>query len=248
MDNNQNANQAPQPQQAPQQPAAPTPPASPQHSGLSHDTKTLIVILLLVFVYGIGLIFMWLWMKNWPKWLKILLTLPVFFVVAIFVFAIFVTVKTPQQIEQEMMQNEQTVETPTPSPFDQDGTPTPPAASASAVQSAIESSLNAENYENLVPFMADIVQFEIESAGGIPAGDPQETVTNLAYLNTATPPWNFDQTNPIVVSVKTQYAQEYGQLYVGISPNDVLAAFGFDENGMINEIKVAVTYKLLVNE
>lgn len=250
MDNSQNGQtQNPAPQEAPQQPVNPTP---PQHQGLSHDTKTLIVILLLIFAYGVGVIFMWLWMKTWPKWLKIIISLGAIFSIAILALAVFVSIADPfnqaQKAEEaRRMLQEEISSSPTPSPFDQDGTPTPPAASASAVQSAIESSLNSENYEDLVPFMAPLVQFEIEASEGVPAGDPQETVTNLAYLDTATPPWNFDQENPIVQSVKTQYAQEYGELYIGISSNDVMAAFGFDENGMINEIKVAATYKLLVN-
>lgn len=47
-----------------------------KQSGLSEDTKTLIVILLLVFAYPVGLILMWMWM-DWAKWLKIILSLPV---------------------------------------------------------------------------------------------------------------------------------------------------------------------------
>lgn len=251
MDNNQNGQIPPQaPPSAPTQPQS-APSANSQAShGMSHDTKTLIVILLLIFTYWIGLIFMWLWMKTWPKWLKIILTLPVFISIALAGYFVYFILQNPSQLfeESERMVNEELAETPTPSPFDQDGTPTPPVASASAVQSAIETGLNSEDYESLVPYMASLVQFEIEASEGVPAGDPQETVTNLAYLDTATPPWNFDQTNPIVESIKTQYAQEYGELYIGISSNDVLAAFGFDENGMINEIKVAATYKLLVSE
>lgn len=247
MDNNANQGNGQTPPNPAQQPSSPAS-ANPEHHGMSHDTKTLIVILLLLFAYGIGLIFMWLWMKTWPKWLKIVLTLPVFIYVLILVFFAY-NVLTNLDKSKEMAEtvNQQTVSTPTPSPFDQDGTPTPPPASASAVQSAIETSLNAEDYESLVPYMASLVQFEIEASEGVPAGDPQETVTNLAYLNTAVAPWNFDQTNTIVQDIKTQYADEYGELYIGISSNDVLAAFGFDENGMINIIKVAVTYKLLVN-
>lgn len=49
---------------------------APQNSGVSYDTKTIIVVLLLVFVYPIGLILMYIWMK-WPGWVKLILSLPV---------------------------------------------------------------------------------------------------------------------------------------------------------------------------
>lgn len=64
--------------------ATPPPPAQPpadingNHKDL--DTHTLIGILLLAFIYPIGLIFMW-FMTKWPKWVKLLLTVPVLFII-----------------------------------------------------------------------------------------------------------------------------------------------------------------------
>lgn len=56
----------------------------------SNDTKIIIVILLLLFAYPLGLIFMWGWMKNWPIWLKVVLSVPlilaILFIVAAFSF------------------------------------------------------------------------------------------------------------------------------------------------------------------
>lgn len=135
----------------------------------------------------------------------------------------------------------------TPTPFDENGTPSP-MASQQEVQSSIVTALNSKNYNSLIPYMAESVQFEVESSEAIPAGTPEDAVEQLVYLNTAAVPWDFDQENEIIMDVKAQNADEYGPLYVGISSNDVLAAFGFDENGMINVIKAAVNYKLLVAE
>ncbi len=50
--------------------------------GPTYDTQMVITILLLLFVYPLGLIFMWAWMRNWPVWLKIVISLP--FVIALF--------------------------------------------------------------------------------------------------------------------------------------------------------------------
>lgn len=246
MENNQNQSTAQTPPQA-SQPVTP-PPANSNQQGMSHDTKTLIVILLLVFAYPVGLILMWVWMKTWKTIIKVLITvLPIVLTLIwyiLFFSIFFAAVRTNQSTD---LSGPILVETPTPSPFDQNGTPSP-TASPSAVQSVIESALTSETYADLVPYMAESVMFEIEASEGVGPGTPEETVTNLSYLNTAAAPWDFDQTNPIITSIKTQYAQEYGNLFIGISSNDVMSAFGFDQNNKINIIKVAVTYKLLVNE
>jgi len=53
-----------------------------KESGISYDTKTLIVVLTLIFVYPVGLLLMFLWMK-WRWWIKLLIALPVTFIVLI---------------------------------------------------------------------------------------------------------------------------------------------------------------------
>lgn len=45
-------------------------------TGSQDNTQMVVVILTLLFFYPIGVILMWVWMKSWPKWAKILLTLP----------------------------------------------------------------------------------------------------------------------------------------------------------------------------
>lgn len=57
---------------------------------ISYDTQIIVTVLLLIFVYPLGIIFMWAWMRNWPIWLKIIITLPVFvFLLSVF-FIMFV--------------------------------------------------------------------------------------------------------------------------------------------------------------
>jgi len=57
---------------------------------ISEDTKTLIIVILLLVVYPIGVIVMYLWMKNWAKWVKNLIALPLIigFIVLILAFLI----------------------------------------------------------------------------------------------------------------------------------------------------------------
>lgn len=54
---------------------------------ISEDTKLLILVLCLLFAYPAGLILMWVW-SEWPTWLKIVLTLPIFLII-IWMFFIF---------------------------------------------------------------------------------------------------------------------------------------------------------------
>jgi hypothetical protein len=86
-----------QPDSATQDSTQPTPeqPMPPQSSPASpaqpDQTKTIVTILCLLFVTPIGIVLMWIWMKNWPKWLKIIITLlPLLFIM--FMIALFVVI------------------------------------------------------------------------------------------------------------------------------------------------------------
>lgn len=59
-------------------------------SEISFETKTVITIILLLFVYPVGLILMWWWMREWPLWLKLLLSIPLFFAVLALFGMIFI--------------------------------------------------------------------------------------------------------------------------------------------------------------
>ena len=63
---------------------------STSNSEISYDTQMIVTVLLLIFVYPLGVIFMWAWMRNWPVWLKIIITLPVFMFLLCIFFIMFV--------------------------------------------------------------------------------------------------------------------------------------------------------------
>lgn len=83
---------------------------------LSYETRTLITIILLLFIYPVGLILMWWWMKNWPLWLKIIITIPLVLGVFAFFAIIFVLgailshvridTKTQQELQRQLQQQE----------------------------------------------------------------------------------------------------------------------------------------------
>lgn len=57
---------------------------------LSYETKLVIVVLLLLFFYPLGLVFMWMWMRNWPTWLKVIISLPLVMGFVAFFIGIFI--------------------------------------------------------------------------------------------------------------------------------------------------------------
>lgn len=80
---------------------------------ISYETKLIIVILLLLFVYPIGVIFMWLWMREWPAWLKVIISLPIILGILAIIFGLFFgalllrNVVTNRDFRNQMMWNYQ---------------------------------------------------------------------------------------------------------------------------------------------
>lgn len=100
--------------------------ARTHESEMSYETQVIITILLLLFVYPAGLIVMWWWMKNWPLWLKIIISLPLFLGVLAF-FSILLVLGTivnrvrwdtqfQQNVRQRMWQQQMRMMTTTPTP------------------------------------------------------------------------------------------------------------------------------------
>lgn len=89
---------------------------SKQSTELSYETKMVIVIICLLFVYPVGLILMWFWMREWPLWVKLLISLPLFlgvlfFIIGIVLIGIFIgharINMQREQIRERMLQQRQ---------------------------------------------------------------------------------------------------------------------------------------------
>src|SRR5579859_4879128 len=86
--------------------------------GPTYDTQMIVTILLLLFVYPLGLVFMWAWMRNWPIWLKIVISLPFILALSFIIFMLlavgsfvkdgrFERMMYEQQYRQMMQQRQQ---------------------------------------------------------------------------------------------------------------------------------------------
>jgi hypothetical protein len=63
-----------------------------ENTELSNDTKTIITVLCLFLFYPLGLILTWVWMR-WPKWLKVIITLPLLMAALGILLALFIGFK-----------------------------------------------------------------------------------------------------------------------------------------------------------
>lgn len=130
-------------------------------------------------------------------------------------------------------------------------TPTPAASPAGLTReqatARIVSALNARSYADLRLLMLPTVRVILQATEC--CFDPMTSaaaVAQMAYLNLATPPWNFDQTNPVVRAIKTNFPENYGDALVGISANNWVAAFKLNRDNLIEAIAMAVNVRLLV--
>jgi hypothetical protein len=99
--------------------------------------------------------------------------------------------------------------------------------------------LNTQDYATVAALMAPTVRLTIEATECCAPGTPTQAVSNLGWLNQGTPPWSFDQSHPRVVSIKSRYASTYGGSLMLYSTNGIIAAFWFDNEGLIDQIRLA---------
>ena len=72
---------------------------------------------------------------------------------------------------------------------------------------------------------------------------PVEAVDQMSYIKNGIP-MDFDQTNPIIVSLKSKNPQ-LAETFIGLSKNDEhLAAFTLDTQNKISAIQLSVSWKL----
>lgn len=145
--------------------------------------------------------------------------------------------------------------TPTPSPVANMETITPteptiaPATPTPDPAPIIQNAITTKTHSSLLPLMAESVSLRIESSGCCQPQTPQGAVDQLAYLNSATGPWVFSATDPIIQQLATKSPEYWGTgKIVGISPDKYGVSFGVDASGKINAISMVVNYDLILNQ
>lgn len=127
------------------------------------------------------------------------------------------------------------------------GNCSPKVEVAQALRDNIAAAIASKNYSALKGNMASSVTvvYAASEKGG--AESPDAAVTDLAYLNSATTPWDFNLNASMLNAYKAGFYSQYfaGTTHVGQAANGYVVSFGFDDCAKINRIFIAVNNSLL---
>lgn len=117
-----------------------------------------------------------------------------------------------------------------------------------ALKTAIRDAVNTKNYASLSPHLAasvNVVYAGSEKGGNVA---PAQAITDMAYLNSATAPWDFALPAATINSYRAGFYTSYfpSNVYVGKSADSMVVAFGFDSCAKINMIFVSASADLLL--
>lgn len=116
------------------------------------------------------------------------------------------------------------------------------------VHENIAAAISSGNTSALAGYMASSVRVIIAASGGVGDRTPAQAISDLAYLDDATDPWDF----ALSADTLNDYANgDYAQYFprgavVGKSADDRVVSFTFDANGDINGVFMAVDAELLL--
>lgn len=111
----------------------------------------------------------------------------------------------------------------------------------------IAASINTMNTAALEGYMAsevNVVFAATEKGGPV---SPTTAISDLNYISSATPPWNFSLSSSVLDSYKNgYYGQYFGDLtVVGLSSDNYVVSFGINGEAKIDSIFIAANANLL---
>ena len=116
-----------------------------------------------------------------------------------------------------------------------------------ANREAIQEAVTNKAYGDLTPFFGESVTIILAASEGLGARTPTQAVEDLAYLNSATAPWNFELDEETLTAYGTGgYATYFPEdAVVGKSANNYVVSFSFTSTGEISTIFIAPDAELL---
>ena len=123
--------------------------------------------------------------------------------------------------------------------------PTPNVNQSNYVKEQVKAVINTMNTQPLEGYTADTVSVRLESSSCCGVITKSEAISQLSYLATATG-WDFNPTNPIIVSLASAAPQFYGTGWtVGVASNEYVFSFKLNSQNKMDAYNIAATYKLL---
>lgn len=119
---------------------------------------------------------------------------------------------------------------------------------ADSLKTAIRTAVDSHNYAPLEAHMTNPVTVILAASEGVGPRTPAQAVSDLAYLNNGTSPWDFNLPAATLASLDAGFYTAYfdSNTYVGKANDGVVGAFDFDNCGKINQIFMSADISLLL--
>jgi hypothetical protein len=127
-------------------------------------------------------------------------------------------------------------------------TATPKPTISPTLKENVTAAINTMNTAALEGYMANPVTVVLAASEFGGPRTPTQAIGDLNYLSSATSPWNFNLSLPVLNAYKAgSYSQYFGDnTIVGKSANDYVVSFAINDNGKISVIFIAANASLLI--
>lgn len=123
--------------------------------------------------------------------------------------------------------------------------PTIEYANPSVVIDAIETAVPAKKWSDLSPFMipnVTLIKYATSCCGVI---TKNQALSELSYLNIATGPWNFSETNPIAKKLEANDPEHFNEMWIGTSKDYYAVGFKWNDSFLIEKISIVNDYRMI---
>lgn len=116
------------------------------------------------------------------------------------------------------------------------------------IKTTIRSAVESHNFAPLETYITNPVPVIIAASDGVGDRTPAQAITDLAYVNSGTLPWDFNLPAATLSALDAGFYTDYFDTttYVGKASNNMVVAFNFDDCGKINQIFMAASIDLLL--
>jgi hypothetical protein len=118
-------------------------------------------------------------------------------------------------------------------------------ANPSVVIDAIETAVPGKNWPDLLPLMTSqvtLIKYATSCCGVI---TKNQAISELSYLNSATAPWNFSETNPIALKLESEDPEHFKGMWIGTSKDYYAVGFKWNDEFLIEKISIVNDYRLI---
>jgi len=118
-------------------------------------------------------------------------------------------------------------------------------ANPSVVIDAIETTVQNKQWADLLPFMVNkvtLIKYATSCCGLI---SKNQAISELTYLNDATGPWNFSDTNPIALSLESNDPEHFKEMWIGTATSYEAVGFKWNDDFLIEKISIVNDYRTI---